>query len=219
MAHNVGVSFFMRNQANPSEPLPGRSERPFSVPERHVVLGSLLVDPQAEEEGLASVGLGMGCFWGAERLLWQVPGVRSTAVGYQGGSTANPTYEEVCTGRTGQAEVVQVTYDPSEIELADILKIFWENHDPTQQDRQGNDVGSQYRSAVYCPASSVDLVQASAQTYGAALEREGLGPITTEIAAGESRPFYFAEESHQQYLHKNPHGYDCHSSTGVKFPG
>lgn len=168
--------------------------------------------------------LGMGCFWGAEKRMWQIPGVAATAVGYQGGHTANPTYRQVCSGRTGHAEVVRVTYDPAVVPTLAVLRVFWENHDPTQGDRQGNDVGTQYRSAAYWTTSEQEqLLARTRAAYEAVLLREGLDPITTEIGPvqrdGEVlRPFWMAEEYHQKYLAKNPHGYDCHAHTGILLP-
>jgi peptide-methionine (S)-S-oxide reductase len=195
--------------------LAGRSERPFPVPDRHAVLGTPLEGPVPE--GYQVAYFGMGCFWGAERRFWQVPGVWSTAVGYQGGGTRNPLYEEVCTGMTGHDEVVRVVYDPQQVSFAELLKVFWETHDPTQGYRQGNDVGTQYRSAAYWTTEEQrEAIEASLATYQDALTRAGLGPITTEVRAAPD--FYYAEEYHQQYLAKVPNGYDCHATTGVKFP-
>jgi peptide-methionine (S)-S-oxide reductase len=198
----------------PGDALPGR-DTPVRVPERHTVLGTPLVPPFGE--GVQVAYFGLGCFWGAERRFWQTPGVVSTAVGYQGGLTPNPTYEETCTNRTGHAEVVMVAYDPARISYADLLKIFWENHDPTQGMRQGNDVGTTYRSAIY----TVDDAQAAAATasrdrYQQALTAAGRGEITTEIAP--AGPFYYAEDYHQQYLDKNPGGYCALAGTGVSCP-
>ena len=201
-----------------SEALPGRAT-PMPVPDRHAVLGTPLVGPWPE--GHEVIHLAMGCFWGGEELFWQVPGVYSTAVGYQGGYTPNPTYEETCTARTGHAETVLVVFDPARVSLELLLKIFWENHDPTTPNRQGNDVGTQYRSAVY-PTTDAQLatVRESRDRYQRALKAAGWGEITTEIRpAGEAGPFYYAEHYHQQYLHKIPHGYRCHAKTGVPFGG
>jgi peptide-methionine (S)-S-oxide reductase len=174
--------------------------------------------------GVVTLYLGMGCFWGAEKRLWQLPGVHTTAVGYQGGSTPHPTYAEVCTGLTGHAEMVMVAYDPAVVATVDVLRVFWENHDPTQGMRQGNDVGSQYRSAVYWSTHEQQvLVERSAAAYNEVLQSEGFDPITTELGPavvdGEIvLPFYLAEMNHQQYLHKHPHGYDCHAHTGILLP-
>ena len=195
--------------------LPGRAAPSFTVPERHVVLGT----PLAGEVpvGFEEVFFGMGCFWGAERRFWQVPGVWTTAVGYQGGTTPNPTYQETCTGMTGHTEAVRVVYDPSKVSFADLLKIFWETHDPTQGFRQGNDVGTQYRSALYYTNESQRLAaEESVAKYQRAVTAAGLGTITTEVLA--SPTFYYAEDYHQQYLAKVPHGYDCHANTGVAYP-
>lgn len=173
-------------------------------------------------DGLDAVVLAGGCFWGVEEIFWQVPGVYTTAVGYAGGYTPNASYEEVCTARTGHTEAVLVVFDPSVIDLEGILKIFWETHDPTQEMRQGNDIGTQYRSAIYTTsAADADIARATAEKFGTALAAAGRGPITTEIeplsAAGDGR-FYYAEDYHQQYLAKNPNGYRCHAATGIRYP-
>jgi peptide-methionine (S)-S-oxide reductase len=196
------------------EALPGRAER-MSVPERHVVSGNRIGPPFPE--GLELATFGLGCFWGAERLFWELPGVHSTAVGYAGGVTPNPTYEEVCTGRTGHAEVVQVVFDPARTGYRDLLAAFWEAHDPTQGMRQGNDVGTQYRSLILVHGPEQRrLAEASLGAYQAALDRAGGGRITTEIRdAGE---LYYAEAYHQQYLAKNPGGYCGLAGTGVACP-
>ena len=179
------------------------------------MLGTPLLPPFPE--GVEHILVGMGCFWGAERLFWQLPGVYTTAVGYAGGSTQNPTYREVCSGRTGHAEVVLVAYRPAELPLAELLRTFWEEHDPTQGMRQGNDVGTQYRSAIYYTTPEQrDIVIASRDAYQAALSARQRGQITTEIA--EAGPFYPAEEYHQQYLQKNPGGYCGLAGTGVSCP-
>jgi len=187
------------------------------VPERHFVSGRALVGPYPE--GLEKAVFALGCFWGAERVFWQAPGVWVTAVGYAGGTTPNPTYEEVCSGLTGHAETVRVVFDPSRVSYETLLKVFWESHDPTQGMRQGNDVGSQYRSAIfYRTQDQRDAAQASAESYGKSLAAAGYGPITTQIVpAGE---FYFAEDYHQQYLSdaKNPYGYCPDHGTGVACP-
>ncbi len=171
---------------------------------------------------LASVVLAGGCFWGIEEIFWQVPGVYTTAVGYAGGYTPNPAYSEVCTAKTGHTESALVVFDPAVIDLEGVLAIFWESHDPTQEMRQGNDVGTQYRSAIFTLSQAdADLARASAEKYGTVLSAAGLGPITTEIAplaeAGDGW-FYYAEDYHQQYLAKNPHGYRCHAATGLRYP-
>ena len=194
--------------------LPGR-DTPVTVPERHSVLGTSLVPPFPD--GLQRLVVGMGCFWGAERGFWQAPGVYTTAVGYAGGFTPNPTYEEVCSGRTGHTEAVLVVFDPALTSLETMLARFWEGHDPTQGMRQGNDVGTQYRSAIYFEdAAQEELVRASRDAYQGALTAARRGEITTEIAP--AGPFYYAEDYHQQYLAKNPNGYCGIGGTGVSCP-
>ncbi len=194
--------------------LPGR-DTPLRVPERHFVLGTPLVPPWPA--GVAQLVVGMGCFWGAERVFWQAPGVYTTAVGYAGGYTPNPTYEEVCNGRTGHTEAVLVAFDTTQTSIDAMLKLFWENHDPTQGMRQGNDVGTQYRSAIlWADEAQRDAAVASEKAYQAELTRSGHGAITTEIAQGG--PFYYAEDYHQQYLAKNPGGYCGLGGTGVSCP-
>ncbi|BDG06715.1 peptide methionine sulfoxide reductase MsrA [Anaeromyxobacter oryzae] len=185
------------------------------VPETHFVSGARIVPPFPE--GLEIAEFGMGCFWGAERLFWKLPGVYATAVGYEGGETPNPTYREVCTGRTGHAEVVRIVFDPRRVPYADLLRIFWENHDPTQGMRQGNDVGTQYRSAIYTHGDAQQRAAlASREVYQAALARAGGGPVTTEVR--DAPEFYYAEDYHQQYLAKNPDGYCGIGGTGVSCP-
>lgn len=201
----------------PDNALAGRDHYAFEVPERNVVLGTSMHGPWSDSTQV--LYLGMGCFWGAEKKYWQLPGVVTTAVGYQGGFTPYPTYEETCTGRTGHTEAVLVAYEPDLISTYDILKTFWENHDPTTEYRQGNDVGTQYRSAIYWTTPSQhQLIEATRDAYEAVLSERGFDPITTEIEPAEGRPFYFAEGYHQQYLHKVPHGYDCHANTGIALP-
>ncbi len=199
---------------SPAEALPGR-ERRMPVPPVHEVLGHRLEPPFPA--GLEQAVFGLGCFWGAERRFWQLPGVYSTAVGYAGGYTPNPSYEEVCSGRTGHAEVVLVVFDPKVVGYEALLKTFWESHDPTQGMRQGNDVGTQYRSAIYAftPAQR-RAAEESRNSYQERLSAAGYGPITTEIA--EAGPFYYAEDYHQQYLAKNPNGYCGLGGTGVSCP-
>jgi peptide-methionine (S)-S-oxide reductase len=194
--------------------LPGRSET-IQVPPAHFVNGNPLVGPFPSDTETAVFG--MGCFWGAERRFWKMDGVHTTAVGYAGGFTPNPSYEEVCTGRTGHSEVVLVVFRPSEVSYEELLKVFWETHDPTQGMRQGNDIGSQYRSAIYTTTDDqLEVAKRSLDKYQAELTPLGFGDITTEIAPlGE---FYYAEDYHQQYLAKNPHGYDCHANTGIAYP-
>lgn len=197
-----------------AEALPGRSAE-MPVATTHFVNGTSLKGPYPD--GAQTIYFGLGCFWGAERLFWKLPGVIVTAVGYQGGVTPNPSYEEVCSGRTGHTEIVQVVYDPETISLEALLKTFWEEHDPTQGMRQGNDVGTQYRSAIYTTTpAQAEIVARSRATYEAALREKGLGPITTEI--GTAGPFYYAETYHQQYLAKNPNGYCGLNGTGVSCP-
>lgn len=194
--------------------LPGR-EMTMPVPPRHFVLGSSMVAPWPENTELAMFG--MGCFWGAERKFWQAEGVYSTQVGYAAGLTPNPTYEEVCSGRTGHNEVVQVVFDTTRTSFADMLAVFWENHDPTQGMRQGNDIGTQYRSGIYTfsPAQA-DLAQTSKAAFEANLRKAGYDAITTEIL--DAPVFYYAEDYHQQYLGKNPNGYCGMGGTGVACP-
>jgi peptide-methionine (S)-S-oxide reductase len=194
--------------------LPGR-DRPVRVSERHAVLGTTTVPPFPEGTEVATFG--MGCFWGAERRFWTLDGVVSTQVGYAGGLTPNPTYEEVCSGRTGHAEVVRVVFDPERIPYDALLRAFWEGHDPTQGMRQGNDVGTQYRSAIHTQSEDqAARARASREAYGTRLREAGLAAITTEIVAAPA--FYYAEEYHQQYLHKNPAGYCGLGGTGVSCP-
>ena len=195
----------------PERALPGRADK-MQVPERHFVNGHPLAGPFPAH--LRCVQFGLGCFWGAERRFWQQPGVYTTAVGYAGGYTLNPTYEEVCSGMTGHTEVVLVVFDPALTSLAALLKVFWEAHDPTQGMRQGNDVGTQYRSAIYCyGAEQLQQALASRDDYQARLKAAGLPEITTEVC--EAPEFYYAEFYHQQYLAKNPAGYCGLRGTGV----
>lgn len=199
----------------PEEALPGR-QVPVRVTDRHAVLGNPILPPFPE--GMEEAIFGLGCFWGAERRFWQTPGVWTTAVGYAGGYTPNPTYEEVCTGRTGHAEVVRVVFDPARVSYEELLRIFWESHDPTQGMRQGNDVGTQYRSvAMVTSERQRELAERSRELYGRTLAAAGHPrPITTEIV--DAAPFYYAEDYHQQYLHKNPGGYCGLGGTGVSCP-
>jgi peptide-methionine (S)-S-oxide reductase len=193
---------------------PGKAALPSAAESRHHVLGTPIAPPFP---GMELAVFGMGCFWGAERVFWKTPGVRTTAVGYAGGHTPNPTYEEVCSGRTGHTEVVLVAFDPARVAYDDVLRVFWENHDPTQGMRQGNDVGTQYRSALYThDAAQHGAALASREAFQVALQQAGHGAITTEIAAAP--PFYYAEEYHQQYLAKNPGGYCGLGGTGVSCP-
>ena len=194
--------------------LPGR-EAEMRVPEIHAVLRTPLKGPFPD--GLEQAVFGLGCFWGAERKFWETPGVYTTAAGYAGGYTPNPSYEEVCSGLTGHTEVVLVVYDPKQVTFEELLKVFWEAHDPTQGMRQGNDVGTQYRSAIYTFSDAqAKAAEASRETFQAALADARYGEITTEVA--EAGPFYYAEPYHQQYLAKNPHGYCGLGGTGVSCP-
>jgi peptide-methionine (S)-S-oxide reductase len=198
----------------PENALPGRADT-IRVPDRHFVLGTPLKPPFGE--GLQTAVFGMGCFWGAERIFWKAPGVYTTAVGYAGGYTPNPTYEETCSGRTGHTEAVLVVFDPEQITYEEILKLFWEGHDPTQANRQGNDVGTQYRSAVYTTTpEQAKTVEASKAVFGERLGEAGYGSIATEIAP--LNEFYYAEDYHQQYLAKVPNGYCGLGGTGVSCP-
>jgi peptide-methionine (S)-S-oxide reductase len=211
------MSFLFRTKTTmpaPEDALPGREAR-MPVPASHHVLGTPLEPPFPGDTETAVFG--MGCFWGAERGFWETPGVYTTAVGYAGGFTPNPTYEEVCSGRTGHTEVVLVVYRPAEVSYEDLLRVFWEGHDPTQGMRQGNDVGTQYRSAVYTTSDAQrEAALASRDRYAARLREAGYGEITTEIEpAGE---FFYAEDYHQQYLSKNPNGYCGIGGTGVACP-
>lgn len=199
---------------SPDEALEGREE-PVAVPEHHHVLGTRMKPPFPD--GTQKATFGMGCFWGAEKAFWELDGVYSTQVGYAGGYTENPTYREVCSGRTGHAEVVRVIYDPDEIAYEELLKVFWENHDPTQGMRQGADVGTQYRSALYWyDDEQREAAEASRRAYQEKLQEEGHGEISTEFR--EAPEFYYAEENHQQYLAKNPGGYCGIGGTGVSCP-
>jgi peptide-methionine (S)-S-oxide reductase len=198
----------------PEDALPGRTEK-MPVPEQHFVLGTPLEPPFPD--GLEQLVVGMGCFWGAERKFWEAGGVFTTAVGYAGGTTPNPTYQEVCSGRTGHTEAVLVVFDPALTDLDAMLRVFWESHDPTQGMRQGNDIGTQYRSAIYTTTpEQVSAVARSKGMFGAVLEGNGFGPITTEI--GPAGPFFYAEDYHQQYLAKNPGGYCGLGGTGLSCP-
>jgi peptide-methionine (S)-S-oxide reductase len=197
------------------EALPGRTDQQMLVPEAHTVLGNPLTPPWPE--GFQEAQFGLGCFWGAERKFWEVPGVWTTAVGYSGGFTPNPSYEEVCSGRTGHAETVLVVWDPKKVSFEDLLKVFWESHDPTQGMRQGNDVGTQYRSAIYTTTPEQRAAaETSLEMYNSELAKAHYDDITTEIA--DAPVFYYAEPYHQQYLDKNPMGYCGLGGTGVSCP-
>jgi peptide-methionine (S)-S-oxide reductase len=198
----------------PAEALPGRPD-PIVTPGTHTILGTPLAGPWPD--GTQTAIFGLGCFWGAEKDFWQLPGVVTTAVGYAGGTTPNPTYQEACSGRTGHAEVVLVAFDPARISYEQLLKTFWENHDPTQGMRQGNDMGTSYRSIILTTNDEqARLAVATRDAYQEMLSANGYGPITTEIKP--AGPFYYAEDYHQQYLDKNPRGYCPNHSTGVKLP-
>ncbi|MER6576374.1 peptide-methionine (S)-S-oxide reductase MsrA [Nonomuraea sp. NPDC001023] len=202
------------SMVRPEDALPGRSEA-MPVPVRHAVLDAPLAPPYPS--GLEVADFGLGCFWGAERKFWQTPGVVTTAVGYQGGYTPNPTYEEVCSGLTGHTEAVRVVFDPAQVSYEELLKVFWENHDPTQGMRQGNDTGTQYRSAIYYHSPEQEkAAETSRAAYQQVLTQAGYGTITTEIAP--AKPFYYAEDYHQQYLYKVPNGYCGIGGTGVSCP-
>jgi len=199
---------------SPEKTLPGRDAAQWDLPPSHRVLGTPL---DAAPEGYEVAYFGLGCFWGAEEMYWQIPGVYSTAVGYQGGTTLNPTYEEVCSGLTNHTEAVRVVFDPAKVSYAELVKRFFEVHDPTQGMRQGNDVGTQYRSALYYLSPEQEqTARELTKVYGEELRRRGLGEITTEIR--EAPEFYYAEPMHQQYLDRVPNGYRCHANTGVPFP-
>lgn len=202
------------NLPSAAQALPGRDTE-MSIAANHFVNGQPLKGPYPE--GAETIYVALGCFWGAERLFWELPGVIVTAVGYQGGITPNPSYEEACSGLTGHTEAVKVVYDPAKVSLESLLKTFWEEHDPTQGMRQGNDVGTQYRSAIYTTTpAQAEIVDKSRAAYQFALRAKGLGEITTEIAP--AGPFYYAETYHQQYLAKNPNGYCGLAGTGVSCP-
>jgi peptide-methionine (S)-S-oxide reductase len=202
---------------NPDQALAGRATPIFDVPTVHSVLGTPLQGPwPADTE---AIYLALGCFWGAEELYWQLPGVYSTSVGYLGGFTLYPTYEEVCSGRTGHTEATLVVYRPAEISTYEILKTFWESHDPTQGYRQGNDIGTQYRGAIYYTNDAQRRIAlATRDAYQGVISERGFGDITTEIEPASDFTYYFAEDYHQQYLYKHPNGYRCHANTGLALP-
>jgi peptide-methionine (S)-S-oxide reductase len=203
------------DMVRPEDALPGRTDQTMPVPDQHHVLGTPLTGPWPD--GFQTAVFGMGCFWGAERLFWQLPGVYSSAVGYAGGYTPNCTYEENCSGLTGHAEVVLVVFDPAVVTFEQLLRVFWENHDPTQGNRQGNDIGSQYRSAIYpTTPEQMTAALASQEVFQARLSAAGYKTITTEIA--DMGAWYYAEPYHQQYLSKNPNGYCGIGGTGVSCP-
>ena len=200
----------------PDQALPGREDRPWRLADRHLVLDAPLVTDDVPE-GLEVAIFGLGCFWGAEEVFWQLPGVWSTSVGYAGGITPNPSYEEVCSGRTGHTEAVRVVYDPATVSYAELVATFFEVHDPTQGMRQGNDLGTQYRSAIYYTTSEQEQVAREViARYQPVLKEAGYGDITTEVRPAPE--YYYAEDYHQQYLVKVPNGYRCHAKTGVPVP-
>ena len=210
----VGIGAYRQRMVDPANALPGRAT-PMPVRNAHHVHGRPI---SGDFAGLQTVQFGMGCFWGAERKFWSMPGVETTAVGYAGGYTPNPTYREVCSGETGHAEVVLVAYDPAQLAFDALLKTFWESHDPTQGMRQGNDAGTQYRSAIHCTTQAqFDAAIASRDAYQRKLAEAGLGTITTEVRF-PAPAFYYAEDEHQQYLSKNPMGYCGLGGTGVSCP-
>jgi peptide-methionine (S)-S-oxide reductase len=214
-----GIGAYKQRMPQPDKALPGRSSEMPLHNAHHIHGRPLRADPGsgagASFAGLSRVQFGMGCFWGAERKFWSIPGVETTAVGYAGGYTPNATYREVCSGETGHAEVVLVVYDEAKVSFDDLLRVFWENHDPTQGMRQGNDAGTQYRSAIYCETQAqYDAAVASREAYQRRLSEAGYGDITTEIVF-PAPTFYYAEDDHQQYLSKNPHGYCGLGGTGV----
>jgi peptide-methionine (S)-S-oxide reductase len=211
-------SMFKTRMIAPDQALPGRATTPYPVPETHAVLGTSLKGPWPE--GTQVLYVAMGCFWGAERIFWQLPGVVTTAAGYQGGVTPNPTYEETCTGRTGHTETVMVAYDPAKVSAEQLLKTFWESHDPTQGFRQGNDRGTQYRSAVYWTTDEQRAaVERTRAAFQESLNKTGFGEITTKLRpASEAGEFYYAEDYHQQYLYKVPNGYCGIGGTGATCP-
>ncbi len=207
---------FKTQMVDAENALPGRPERPFALAERHRALDAPLVTDEVPA-GYEVALFGLGCFWGAEEIFWQVPGVWSTSVGYAGGTTPNPSYEEVCSGRTGHTEAVRVVYDPTKVAYADLVAAFYEVHDPTQGMRQGNDIGTQYRSAIYTYSEEqAQVAKEITERYQPELTKRGYGEITTEIKPAPE--YYYAEDYHQQYLLKNPNGYRCHSATGIKVP-
>ncbi len=209
-------SKFKTQIVDPEHALAGRTSRTFTLAEKHRVLDAPLVTDEVPE-GLEVAVFGLGCFWGAEEVFWRLPGVWSTSVGYAGGTTPNPSYEEVCSGRTGHTEAVRIVFDPTKIEYADLVAAFYEFHDPTQGMRQGNDVGTQYRSAIYTlTEEQARIAKEVTERYQPELTKRGYDAITTEIKPAPT--YYYAEDYHQQYLNKNPHGYRCHSATGIKVP-
>lgn len=211
------LGFSKSRMVDADSALPGRSLPLLPDPSPHAVLGASLTGPWPD--GSEVLYVAMGCFWGSEEIYWRLPGVLTTSVGYMGGITANPTYEEVCTGMTGQTETVLIAYDPETISTYEILKTFWENHDPTQGYRQGNDSGTQYRSAIYYTTDEQrELIEQTRADYAGAISQRGYPDITTEIGPADQQTYYLAEDYHQQYLYKNPNGYRCHANTGLALP-
>ena len=207
---------FKNEIVSPDRALPGRPTRQFPLSKRHRVLDAPLVTDKVPD-GYEVAIFGLGCFWGAEEVFWRIAGVWSTSAGYAGGATPNPSYEEVCSGRTGHTEAVRVVYDPARVSYADLVRAFYEVHDPTQGMRQGNDMGTQYRSAIYFTTpEQAEVAEKLKAAYEPELLRRGYGPITTEVKPAPT--YYYAEDHHQQYLYKNPNGYRCHSATGVPVP-
>lgn len=201
----------------PAEALPGRSASLWPPASVHAVLGTPMQPPFAAP--IEVIYLAAGCFWGVEEIFWRMPGVFTTSVGYMGGFTPFPTYEEVCTARTGHTETTLVAYDPTQTSLHELLRAFWENHDPTQVNQQGNDIGTQYRSAIFWTTPEQrDLALSTRETFQGVLDERGYGRIATEIEPAEGRTYFEAEDYHQQYLYKNPNGYRCHASTGLRLP-
>ena len=201
----------------PDQALRGRDAQPWQLGD-HVVLKTPVVTDEVPAGHEVAI-FGLGCFWGAEEIYWQLPGVWSTSVGYAGGSTPHPTYEEVCSGRTGHTEAIRVVFDPSVVTFADLVRRFFEIHDPTHGMQQCNDDGTQNRSAIYTTSpAQAETARELTDTYAAELARRGLGEVTTEIRPADQTPYFYAEDAHQQYLAKNPFGYRCHANTGVKFP-
>ena len=215
--HVMSIFGAKSSMVAPDQALTGRESPVLPHPAPHTVLGTSLIGPWPD--GTETIYLAMGCFWGAEEIYWRLPGVVATSVGYMGGFTPNPTYEEVCSGRTGQTETVMVAYDPAVLSTYDVLKAFWENHDPTQGYRQGNDVGTQYRSAIFTTTDEqAALALQTRDAYAKVIAERGYPDISTEIRPASDFPYFLAEDYHQQYLYKNPNGYRCHANTGLALP-
>jgi peptide-methionine (S)-S-oxide reductase len=209
--------FSKSSMITPDKALPGHAVRPYEVGETHAVLGTSMTGPWSPTA--ETIFLAMGCFWGAEEIFWRIPGVVTTSVGYMGGYSLNPTYEEVCTGLTGHTETTCVVYEPAELSTYDVLKTFWENHDPTQGYRQGGDMGTQYRSAIFTTNDEQrSLAERTRDSYQPVITDRGYDAITTQILSAKDFVYYLAEEHHQQYLYKVPNGYRCHAKTGLSLP-